>query len=61
MRTETILMALKERRAGMGEALMSKSDVDVIAVARHQGVWQGLGDAISIITEEARKEMMLDE
>lgn len=50
-------MALKARRRALEESIFTKSQEDFV---RQQGIWQGLGDAIEVITEQARKEAMND-
>lgn len=60
MRTESVIMALKERQRSMVEGIFSQSPPNMESFSKIQGIWQGLGEAINIITEEARKEAMND-
>lgn len=57
MRTETVIMALKDRRRVLEETVFTKSKDDFV---KQQGIWQGLGDAIEVITDQAKKEAMND-
>lgn len=57
MRTETVIMALKERRRLLEAAVFTKPQEDFV---KQQGIWQGLGDAIEVITEQAKQEAMQD-
>lgn len=56
MRIEAIVLALKKRREGMQESVFSTPPVDYEAFLKLQSRWQGLGEAMNIISEEVRKE-----
>jgi hypothetical protein len=56
MRIETVVKLLKERQAAMRESVFNKDGFDEVAFAKTQGRYLGLGDALTIISDEMRKE-----
>lgn len=56
MRIEAIVLGLKKRREGMQESVFSIPPADWEAFLKLQSRWQGLGDALAVISEEVRKE-----
>jgi hypothetical protein len=60
MRVENIVMALEKRRKAMSESVFSTPPADHNAFIKQQGIWQGLSEALNIISEEVRKEVTDD-
>ncbi len=54
MRAENVISALRARRRSLEESAYTKPLEDFV---RNQGIWQGLGDAMSIVEDELKKEM----
>ena len=55
MRVEDIAVALKKRQQRLQELVFSKPPQNYEEFVRQQGIWQGLGDALSIIQDAVRK------
>lgn len=55
MRIEDVVKALKERQSTMQEAVFKKTNFTAVDFAKEQGRWLGIGEAITIISEQMRK------
>ena len=60
MRAEEVVRLLKERQAAMKEAVFNKDSFDAVAFAKAQGRYLGLGEAISVISEEIKRSQNED-
>lgn len=60
MRIENLVLAIKKRRDSMAENVFNQPPQNHESFAKLQGMWQGLGDALSIISEEMKKEVSDD-
>lgn len=60
MRIEKIVLALNRKREAMSSGVFDRPPQDYAAFIRQQGIWQGLGEALNIISEEVRKEVTDD-
>lgn len=58
MRVETIVKAIKDRQLALQEKVFSGDEANF---SRAKGIWLGLGDALSVISEEVKKERNSDE
>lgn len=56
MRIEDVVRALKDRQSAMQETVFKKESFDRYDFAKAQGRWQGIAEAISIISDQMRKE-----
>ena len=56
MRVENIVLAINKRRAAMADSVFDRPPPNHESFAKLQGIWQGLGDALNIISEEIGKE-----
>lgn len=55
MRASDVVMALKERQEKMEKDVFGMSEFDAVKFAKSQGRYQGLSEAIMIISEAVRK------
>lgn len=55
MRIERIVLSIEAKRKSLQETVFSQSPTDMAAFERIKGRWLGLGDALSVISEEVRK------
>lgn len=56
MRIENVVKEIKDRQAGMQEAVFKRDEFDAVAFAKAQGRWGGLNEALLVISEQMRKE-----
>jgi len=55
MRIADVVMALKERQAKMERDVFGMSVFDAVAFAKQQGRYQGINEAIMVISDAMRK------
>ena len=56
MRIGDVVKALKDRQKAMEEAVFKKEECSEVDFAKARGRWLGLGEAITVIAEQMRKE-----
>lgn len=61
MRIEEIVFALENRQKEMEKSIFNSPPQTFDDFKTRAGIWRGLGDAISVITELAQKEKREDE